>query len=75
VFDDLRYARWAHTPFTRLNTYTAPAAGAESSSCAPAIPVAALASPGAPTATVSPLGDSARLAPNRSPAPVFDALR
>ena len=52
AFDALRYACWVQLLPERVKTYAAPAEPAELS---PSPPLALLASPDAPTTTVSPL--------------------
>ena len=58
----------------RVKTSTAPALRAEVSAWLPLMPVAALVSKGAPTASVVPSDESATPNPNLSPPRVFDAL-
>ena len=59
----------------RVKKYTAPASWADSSSCLPLMPVAALSSLGALTATVLPSPLIAMRTPNQSSLPGFEALR
>src|SRR5439155_25122883 len=72
--EPLTYACWAQVVPVRVKKYTAPASSAESSSCFPLMPLAALSSLGAPTASVLPSPLHARATPNQSSLPVFDAL-
>jgi hypothetical protein len=54
--------------------YTAPLVFAELSLWSPPVPVAALFSPQAPTASVAPSPESATELPNWSNSPVFEAF-
>jgi hypothetical protein len=58
-----------------VKTYTAPASSADSSSCFPLMPCAALSSFGALTAIVLPSPLRFNRTPNQSVFPTFDALK
>src|SRR5262245_26717800 len=73
-FGAFRYACWDQVLPARVNTYTAPLPGRWLLDWSPLTPVAALASPGAPTASVLPSYDSESQVPKASDAWVFDAL-
>src|SRR5262245_9489857 len=74
LLDALMYACGVQGVPLWTNTSAAPAMPTELSSPGGSIPVAALDSHGAPTATVAPSPASAMLAPNRSCAPALDAM-
>src|ERR1043165_2738771 len=74
AFDAFTYACCAHVAPTRVKMYAAPASRALLSASLPPMPVAALASLNAPTASVDPSPDKRRATPNRSPAPVLEAF-